>query len=129
MSARLIDGPERSVEIDRVMSYLRGSPVDWAKLQRALGRSNLTDCDVADAYAVWTFGGDPPLGEVRPDANPASQWHQELADEWPKIEDLARKMLNEIREVAVGDGVLVRVNPTCWQRPGWTPGGTVVSGT
>jgi hypothetical protein len=119
VSARLINGPEDSVDIGRVMYYLRGSTADWPIFQIALGRTDVTDREAKEAYAVWNYGGDPPPGEVWPDVDVASGWHQDLADEWSEIEALARKMLDGIKEIAVGDGVLVQSNQTCWRRPGW----------
>jgi hypothetical protein len=76
----------------RVLYYMRASTADWPMFQRATGRT-VTDRDIAEAEYVWTFGGDPPAGEVRPESATARQWHDELADEWPNIEALAQALL------------------------------------
>jgi hypothetical protein len=101
VSARLIDGP--GVGIDRVLYYMRASTADWPMFQRAMGRT-VTDRDIAEAEYVWTFGGDPPAGEVRPQSTTAQQWHDELADEWTNIEALARALLAKQEVITVGDG-------------------------
>jgi len=87
VSARLTEGPD-SVDIDRVLYHMRASTADWPIFQRAMGRT-VTDRDIAEAEFVWTFGGDPPAGEARPESATARQWHDELAGEWPDIEALA----------------------------------------
>jgi hypothetical protein len=120
VSARLLYGPEESVDIDRVMYYLRGSTADWPIFQKAMGRNDITDHAANEAYKVWTFGGDPPPGEVRPDADVAKGWHRDLADEWPDIEDLARNLVDGANIIAVGSYVLTQRTQTCWQRLGWT---------
>jgi hypothetical protein len=122
MSARLLEGPEQSVDIDRVMRYVRQSQADWPILQKALGRTDLTDEEASDAYTAAYFDRDPPPGEVQPDGETAKSWHKDLGDEEPEIEDLAEKLLAGQREIQVGDSVLVRVGESdCWRKPGWTP--------
>jgi hypothetical protein len=58
------------------MPYLRNSPTDWEKFQKA-GRTSVTPEEVSDAHASENLPDhDPPSGEVRPDAKQATQWHQ-----------------------------------------------------
>ena len=87
----------------RVLYYMRASTADWPIFQRAMGRT-VTDRDIAEAEYVWTFGGDPLAGEVRPESATARQWHDELADEWPNIEALAQALLAKQEVITVGDG-------------------------
>ncbi|OBG55762.1 hypothetical protein A5703_07380 [Mycobacterium sp. E188] len=122
MSARVVEGPEESVDVDRVMRYVRASQTDWPILQEALGRPP-TEEEASDALASeYLPGHKPPPGEVRPDAATATSWHKEYEDDLPEIEGLADKLVAGQQEIQVGDVVLVRVGASdCWRRPGWTP--------
>jgi hypothetical protein len=116
-------GPEECAYTDKVWSLLRENSDDWGVLQKAMGRHGLTQHDIGFAEI---FGVEdrqyPPPGEVRPDKATVQQWHEDLAEEWPKIQDLAQQMLRGAYKITVGDdSPLVRINPSLWQRPDWTP--------
>ncbi|SPM43623.1 hypothetical protein MNAB215_5849 [Mycobacterium numidiamassiliense] len=122
VSARYLHAPEESVDIDRVMPFVRYSQADWPMLQKALGRTDVTEDVAFDAYTRHQFDRDPEPGEVRPDAETANSWHQEYEDEWSQIEDLAERLLAGQMEIQVGDSVLVRVGESdCWRRPDYAP--------
>jgi len=119
VSARLLEGPEKTVDIDRVARYMRESEADWPIFQKAMGRTDVTSDASLQAYMIAMTGGGPPPGEILPDSKLAKRWHRDLDDEWPQIEYLARNLLEGTEEITVGNGVLFQINRTCWRRPGW----------
>lgn len=122
VSARILEGPEKLVDVDRVMRYVRQSSADWPILQKALGRTDVTNEVASDAYMREQLGREPEPGEVQPNPETARSWHEDYEDECPEIEALAEKLLAGQREIQLGNVVLVRVGESdCWRRPGWTP--------
>jgi hypothetical protein len=80
----------------RVLYYMRASTADWPMFQRATGRT-VTDRDIAEAEYVWTFGGDPPAGEVRPESATARQWHDELPERMAQHRSASPSLTGEAR--------------------------------
>ena len=112
-----------SIDVDNLWFRVQGNNDDWGVLQRALGRLDVSDADI---FGVQIYGGErrlpPPEGEVRPPIETVLQWHDDLDDEWPRIQALAEQLTDGAPEITVGEGPpLQRVSESRWLRPGFTP--------
>ena len=110
------------IDVDNLWFRVQGNNDDWGVLQRALGRLDVTDADIFGVQIHAAERRPPPAGEVRPPIAMVLQWHDDLDDEWPRIQALAKQLIDGAAEITVGEGPsLLRVNESRWLRPGFTP--------
>jgi hypothetical protein len=122
------------IDLDNLWFRVQANKDDWAVLQRALGRDDVSHEDITRAEMCGAEGlsppppedkggrMSPPAGEVRPPTATVLQWHDDLDDEWPRIKALAQRLIDGAAEITVGTGPsLKKVSESCWLRPGFTP--------